>query len=50
MVGDPAVRHAICEDYRAAVNEDLKLHATDRAQGRRLAAELIPGGLSQVRR
>ena len=34
---DPAVRHAICEDYRAAMNEDLELDATDRAQGRKLS-------------
>ena len=34
---DPAVRHAICEDYRSAVNEDLELDAADRAQGRKLA-------------
>ncbi|MBV8216527.1 MAG: alpha/beta hydrolase [Verrucomicrobia bacterium] len=34
---DPAVRHAICEDYRAAVNEDLELDAADRANGRKLA-------------
>jgi haloacetate dehalogenase len=33
---DPAVRHAICEDYRAAMNEDLELDAADRAQGRKL--------------
>ncbi|MBB5942817.1 alpha/beta hydrolase [Xanthomonas sp. 3307] len=30
---DPAVRHAICEDYRAAVNEDLEHDAADRAAG-----------------
>lgn len=34
---DPAVRHAICEDYRAAVNEDLALDAADRAAGRKLS-------------
>ena len=34
---DPAVRHAICEDYRAAINEDLELDITDRAQGRKLS-------------
>lgn len=32
----PAVRHAICEDYRAALNEDLDLDAADRAAGRKL--------------
>jgi haloacetate dehalogenase len=31
-----AVRHAICEDYRAALNEDLELDAADRAAGRKL--------------
>jgi haloacetate dehalogenase len=49
---NPAVRHAICEDYRAAANEDLELDAADRAQGRKLscpvqvlwpAAETRPG-------
>ncbi|MBV9878585.1 MAG: alpha/beta hydrolase [Verrucomicrobia bacterium] len=34
---DPAVRHAICEDYRAAMNEDFELDTTDRAQGRKLS-------------
>jgi haloacetate dehalogenase len=34
---DPAVRHAICEDYRAAMNEDLELDVKDRAQGRKLS-------------
>jgi haloacetate dehalogenase len=34
---DPAVHHAICEDYRAAMNEDLELDAADRAQGRKLS-------------
>ena len=34
---DPAVRHAICEDYRSAVNEDLELDAEDRAHGRKLS-------------
>jgi haloacetate dehalogenase len=33
---DPAVRHAICEDCRAALKEDLELDLTDRAQGRKL--------------
>ena len=33
---DPAVRHAMCEDYRAALDEDLALDAADRAQGRKL--------------
>ncbi|NYZ14440.1 alpha/beta hydrolase [Azospirillum sp. RWY-5-1] len=34
---DPAVRHAICEDYRAALTEDLALDTADRAAGRKLA-------------
>lgn len=34
---DPAVRHAICEDYRSAMNEDLELDTADRTQGRKLA-------------
>jgi haloacetate dehalogenase len=34
---DPIVRHAICEDYRAAVNEDIELDAADRADARKLA-------------
>lgn len=33
---DPTVRHAICEDYRAAMNEDIELDAADRAEGRKL--------------
>ncbi|MBE7209866.1 MAG: alpha/beta hydrolase [Gluconacetobacter diazotrophicus] len=38
---DPAVRHAICEDYRAAVEEDLALDAADRDAGRRLACPVL---------
>jgi len=34
---DPAVRHAICEDYRAAMNEDLELDVMDRARRRKLS-------------
>jgi len=34
---DPAVRHAICEDYRAAINEDLELDLADRELGRKLS-------------
>ncbi|WP_225770013.1 alpha/beta fold hydrolase [Inquilinus sp. Marseille-Q2685] len=34
---DPAVRHAVCEDYRAALCEDLALDTADRAQGRKLS-------------
>jgi haloacetate dehalogenase len=54
---NPSVRHAICEDYRAAVNEDLELDATDRVQGRKLtcpvqvlwpAAETNPGAQNPI--
>ena len=54
---DPAVRHAICEDYRAAMNEDLEQDAADRAQGRKLtcpvqvlwpAAETNPGAPNPI--
>ena len=38
---DPAVRHAICEDYRAAMNEDLALDAADRAAGRRISCPVL---------
>lgn len=38
---DPAVRHAICEDYRAAVEEDLALDQADRAAGRRLDCPVL---------
>ncbi|AET92653.1 putative hydrolase [Burkholderia sp. YI23] len=34
---DPAVRHAMCEDYRAAAHEDTQHDADDRAAGNRLA-------------
>lgn len=49
---DTAVRHAICEDYRAALNEDLALDEADRAAGRQMPcpvlvlwpdAEALPG-------
>ena len=33
---DPAIRHAMCEDYRAALDEDLALDRADRAAGHRL--------------
>ncbi|MBK1841485.1 alpha/beta hydrolase [Azospirillum sp. YIM B02556] len=33
---DPAVRHAICEDYRAALDEDLAQDREDAASGRKL--------------
>ncbi len=38
---DPAVRHAICEDYRAAMNEYLALDAADRATGRRMPCPVL---------
>lgn len=38
---DPAVRHAICEDYRAAVGEDLALDAADREAGHRLLCPVL---------
>jgi haloacetate dehalogenase len=34
---NPAVRHAMCEDYRAAAEEDVEHDAADRAAGRKLA-------------
>lgn len=54
---DPSVRHMICEDYRAALGEDLALDEADRAAGRRLScpvlvlwpeAEAVPGRASPV--
>ncbi|WP_375459259.1 alpha/beta fold hydrolase [uncultured Enterovirga sp.] len=38
---DPAVRHAMCEDYRAAMNEDLAHDTADRAGGRQLACPVL---------
>jgi haloacetate dehalogenase len=38
---DPAVHHAICEDYRAALNEDLAYDEADRAAGRRLECPVL---------
>ena len=38
---DPAVRHAICEDYRAAMDEDLRHDAADRAAGRKLDCPVL---------
>jgi haloacetate dehalogenase len=38
---DPTVRHAICEDYRAAMNEDLAFDAADRAAGRRMSCPVL---------
>src|SRR5690606_21315560 len=38
---DPAVRHAVCEDYRAALNEDLVHDRADRAAGRKLDCPVL---------
>ncbi|MFJ7439645.1 alpha/beta fold hydrolase [Methylorubrum thiocyanatum] len=38
---DPAVRHAICEDYRAAVTEDLAFDRADREAGRKLPCPVM---------
>ena len=38
---DPAVHHAMCEDYRAALDEDLLNDATDRAAERRLDCPVL---------
>lgn len=38
---DPAVRHAICEDYRAAVTEDLTFDRADREAGRKLPCPVM---------
>jgi haloacetate dehalogenase len=38
---DPDVRHAICEDYRAALGEDLVLDRADRKAGRRLSCPVL---------
>ena len=52
---DGAVRHAICEDYRAALDEDFALELADREAGIRLtcpvlalwpAADAVPGRLA----
>lgn len=37
----PDVRHAICEDYRAATLEDIQLDASDFAMGRKLACPVL---------
>lgn len=37
----PSVRHAILEDYRAAMHEDLEADQADRAAGRKLAASVL---------
>lgn len=38
---DPDVRHAICEDYRAAAQEDRACDAADRAIGRKLSCPVL---------
>jgi haloacetate dehalogenase len=38
---NPDVRHAMCEDYRAAVEEDAEYDALDRARGVRLACPVL---------
>jgi len=38
---DPAVRHAVCEDYRAALAEDLSHDEEDRASGRKLDCPVL---------
>jgi len=38
---NPDVRHAMCEDYRAAVKEDIEYDASDLAAGRKLACPVL---------
>ncbi len=38
---DPAVRHAMCEDYRAALDEDLTDDSADRAASRKLDCPVL---------
>jgi haloacetate dehalogenase len=38
---DPAVQHAMCEDYRAALDEDLAHDQADRATGRKLDCPVL---------
>lgn len=38
---DPFVRHAMCEDYRAAAHEDAEHDAADRAAGRMMACPVL---------
>ncbi|WP_407181123.1 alpha/beta fold hydrolase [Bradyrhizobium sp. STM 3562] len=38
---EPAVRHAMCEDYRAALHEDLAHDQADRAAGRKLDCPVL---------
>lgn len=51
---DPAVRHAICEDYRAGLFEDAAYDAADHAAGRKLDCPVMvlwpsPEGYGNVR-
>ena len=38
---DPSVRHAICEDYRAAMNEDLAHDTADRELARQMPCPVL---------
>jgi haloacetate dehalogenase len=38
---NPSVQHAICEDYRAALHEDLACDQADRAAGRKLDCPVL---------
>lgn len=38
---NPAVRHAMCEDYRAALDEDLACDRADRSAGRKLDCPVL---------
>ncbi len=38
---NPDVRHAMCEDYRAATSEDLEYDASDFAAGRKVACPVL---------
>jgi haloacetate dehalogenase len=38
---DPAVLHAMCEDYRAAFEEDLAADQADREAGRKLDCPVL---------
>ncbi|MEV0008539.1 alpha/beta hydrolase [Streptomyces sp. NPDC047973] len=40
-VGDPAVRHTMCEDYRAMFGPDLDHDREDRRAGRRITAPVL---------
>lgn len=42
----PSVRHAICEDYRAALDEDLALDAADYAAGLKMTCPVLVCGLT----